>query len=235
MSRYFIKEGYVENECSTTFEGETPGTYWNEKRISLNATSRIYVYHFVRELMEKRNLLRYLDLGCGPALKAKNIIWPITKDITLIDQPSLRGIVGKSFPEADFIGLDLERDDFQSEIPFDIIVSSDVIEHLSDPNNYLRIIKKNLSEDGIAVLTTPDRDRLMGKTCMRSGNASHVREWNSDEFREYLQDMGFSVRKQFYCPFIPLPGWEYSLSRAVSSVLKTKRWSSCQIVYCGHR
>ena len=44
------------------------------------------------------------------------------------------------------------------------------------------------------VLSTPDRDRRRGPDDMGPpGNWSHVREWNVEEFRAYLESRGFRV------------------------------------------
>ncbi len=43
------------------------------------------------------------------------------------------------------------------KVPVDIITSIDVLEHVFDPVNLLRGINHFLSEDGLAIMVTPDR------------------------------------------------------------------------------
>lgn len=66
-----------------------------------------------------------------------------------------------------------------------LLICSDVIEHVDDPDQVLDYIEK--LNPGVIVISTPDRDEL--KLDTEDGpprNIHHVREWNHDEFVEYL-------------------------------------------------
>ena len=41
---------------------------------------------------------------------------------------------------------------------FDIVISSEVIEHVDDPKNFLVAIRKNMKDNGILILTTPSAE-----------------------------------------------------------------------------
>ena len=41
---------------------------------------------------------------------------------------------------------------------FDLIISTEVIEHLEDPNDFLEICNNLLKDEGKIILTTPDKD-----------------------------------------------------------------------------
>ncbi|MGO9816522.1 MAG: methyltransferase domain-containing protein [Acidocella sp.] len=60
------------------------------------------------------------------------------------------------------LGLDLHQDYFTEANlaagPWDVIVSTEVIEHLPDPPAFLRLMRQALADDGILVLTTPDAE-----------------------------------------------------------------------------
>jgi len=59
---------------------------------------------------------------------------------------------------------------------FNVIVSSHVIEHVSDPQQYLLNLKKTLKKDGILFISTPNRKyRLL----------PFQKPWNPDHLREY--------------------------------------------------
>ena len=75
----------------------------------------------------------------------------------------------------------------------DIIICSDVIEHLIDPDLLLNYIKNLSSKNSIIYLSTPDRDRMRGKSCMKSLKKEHIREWNYSEFKAYIADRGFQI------------------------------------------
>ena len=55
----------------------------------------------------------------------------------------------------------------KKNILFDVIIMSDVIEHLDDPFNTLRLIEKNLEPNGILIFTTFNMDAIVPKI-MRS-------------------------------------------------------------------
>ncbi|MEI7562611.1 MAG: methyltransferase domain-containing protein [bacterium] len=58
-------------------------------------------------------------------------------------------------------------DDFDIQIKFDVIVMTDLLEHVFDPLKTLQQIRKFLTEDGIVVVLSPHSDslsrKLMGK------------------------------------------------------------------------
>ena len=47
-------------------------------------------------------------------------------------------------------------EDFNLNTKYDVISSFQVIEHLYNPGNFLKNIKKHLDDDGIAIITTPN-------------------------------------------------------------------------------
>jgi len=69
-----------------------------------------------------------------------------------------------------------------AEGSFDVIVSSQVIEHLNEPDKFLNGIKRILKKDGLAVICTPNKnvreDGGLGKF--------HARDYHYDEFMQLL-------------------------------------------------
>jgi hypothetical protein len=234
LGSFFLPADYVENVAPNTREWGEPGTYWNEERIRLNASSRLHVYRLASRLLVHCRSRRYLDIGSGPSLKVRDWIVPLTNDITLLDQPSVASLALRHVPTATFIGLDLESESFRQTHPYDFIMSSDVVEHLLDPTNYMTIIRENLALDGLAVITTPEREYLYGRGYSRSGNRCHVREWDRGEFRRFVEHSGLIVRRQIFYPMLPIPVYEFALSRLATPFVRTRRWSSCQVLICAH-
>jgi len=60
------------------------------------------------------------------------------------------------------LGLDIRQDYFTernlAEGPWDVIISTEVIEHLEEPPAFLRLMRRAIADDGILVLTTPDAE-----------------------------------------------------------------------------
>lgn len=78
-----------------------------------------------------------------------------------------------------------------------MIICPDVIEHLINPDNLLRLIKQIANQNTHIVISTPDRDKLRGESCMKSNKKEHIREWNFNEFRTYIDNSGLKNIEHF--------------------------------------
>lgn len=230
---FFIKEGYQTNPVAT-FESE-PGEYWTEKRIATTKLFQHYVYARAAKLFQANRFKTVADIGCGPAYKTRFFFQDISENITLIDQPTLKPVIDRFFPEANFVGIDLDNEQLKGGLKFDMVICSDVIEHLADPTNLLEIIKHVLNPGGIAIVSTPERDFRRGKQCMDSPNPQHVREWNKEEFKSLLEHHKFQVIDQKFDPQKIVSTGEYWISRALSPLYRRPKWSACQTAILTHK
>ena len=83
----------------------------------------------------------------------------------------------------------LESDfDINPKIKTDVLICSDVIEHIVNPDDLIKYIKKMKFK--YLVLSTPDRDLVYedGSEFLNGPprNLAHIREWSFDEFKEYI-------------------------------------------------
>lgn len=230
--QYYIKPGYCPNQQALTYEKDLKGTYWTETRINSAINNQYYVYQYSLGLLRKYKYNSILDVGSGPPTKIKQFFTLYCKDIVLVDQPSLRQLVKQILPEAQFIEADLENIDLNLLNKFDLIICADVLEHLLNPDNCVNFIKKHLASNGLAVLSTPERDYLRGRNCNHSPKPEHVREWNSQEFVQYIASHGFKIVKQLWFPQVKLSQTEFILSRLVLRFIHSHRWSACQVLVC---
>jgi 2-polyprenyl-3-methyl-5-hydroxy-6-metoxy-1,4-benzoquinol methylase len=67
---------------------------------------------------------------------------------------------------------------------FDIIIALEFIEHIKNPLNFLQIARKLLSDDGLLVLSTPNR--LTRGVEGTPWDPEHVREYDPDSLRDLL-------------------------------------------------
>jgi len=115
-----------------------------------------------------------------------------------------------NFKDFDTLGMDLEptvkwltekykdrkwTDSFEPVVGYDMIIASDVIEHLPDPDILLNLIQKCAPK--MIVFSTPDRS--LSTLLDLDGppyNKSHVREWTMLEFKNYIESK-FNVLDHF--------------------------------------
>jgi Methyltransferase domain len=190
-NNFFLKNGYsvrLNPEYFTDELAEWQGITWQPD-----------VYPFAAEFALKSGSKKIVDIGCGRALKLTEL--------------------HRQYPDWEFIGIDygvniawcranhgfgrwIEADleygilrTGHFAVEKSILICSDVIEHLVNPVPFLRLIRNLLRRGATAVIfSTPERDLTHGES--DSGppeNPCHVREWNSEEFKAFLEWAGFEL------------------------------------------
>lgn len=91
----------------------------------------------------------------------------------------------KKYPKHTWVDANKDITDFDKS---KIIICSDVIEHVTDPDQLIEKLKKLC--DGYFVISTPERSLLYGAGSPYHlgppANPTHIREWDFNEFRNYL-------------------------------------------------
>jgi SAM-dependent methyltransferase len=101
------------------------------------------------------------------------------------------------FPNATWRRFDADSDTAlplsPSELEGAVIVCADVIEHLVRPDRLLEAIVAALEHSAVAVISTPDRERMWGAGHRGPPtNPMHVREWSRVEFKALLEREGLA-------------------------------------------
>jgi SAM-dependent methyltransferase len=192
MTAYFIKENYA---CNLDPQGRARPFLDDRESAS---RYQVKVYEYARSLIRRHGLKNVLDIGCGLGVKLKRIIYPVCHDITGIDQAHAVSFCRKEYDFGRWLEDDLENPVFPVDGKFDLILSSDVLEHLVNPDCLLAYIKHFSHENSHIVLSTPERDRVHGRN--HNGppvNPTHVREWNRAELNRYIKNQGFIIDRHF--------------------------------------
>ena len=157
--------------------------------LGLTDECQLEVYLYALGLMKKHGLRSVADVGCGSAYK---LITYLGEYDTLglevaANIPALRS----RYPDRQFA-----ESDFQGNPPTaDVVICSDVIEHLTDPDALLDFLRRTTCR--FLIISTPARiDKLRflwqkPRRFMMPGNPHHVREWTKKEFARYLSAAGF--------------------------------------------
>lgn len=148
--------------------------------------------------------VKLLDLGCGQG-HLTNYIKEKFKDfevhgldysVSAIDYASTH------FKNIDFIVANAYQPPFENEY-FDIVVCNNIWEHVPDPVNLLKSISRILKSNGVLIISTPSRYRLMNLLKIFKGkkisfmSKSHVTEYTVGQVKELLQFGGFQVSKVY--------------------------------------
>lgn len=236
MSEEFgIRPDYRAKQAAQSFDAEESARYWNAERLALSSQWQYYVYRLARDLVRRRGAKSVLDVGSGPGTKCRDLIAPVCGDLVLVDQPSTRAVAAQTLPEARFVAADLAEIDLDLGRRFDLVICSDVVEHLLDPDPCLGFVRRHLAPGAVALFSTPDREHLYGPDCLESPHPEHVREWSGSEFRGYLESRGFSVEHQDWFPARRTHKLDFAASRLLGRVLGRRRWAACQVAVCGVR
>jgi len=190
MKDYCIYEGYTHRTEFVTCEQMSHTDQFQDE-----------VYQAARKLCVENKYKTVLDIGCGSAFKLIKYFRD-KKFVGLDLEPNLSHIKDK-YPLYDFRLSDFNSPPTES---FDLIICSDVIEHLLEPDDLLAFIN-NISFKHL-VLSTPERGTIQnlqksfGWQVQVNGpphNLMHVREWSFEELREYLSHW-FEIESQFMTP-----------------------------------
>lgn len=182
---YFIKANYTER---------LDNMYDPEYCITDNYQNEVYTKGL--DLVNQYGLTSVFDVGTGRAfklLKYFSHLKTLGLDLppTISEGDKALKIV---YPDRDWTDIPIEG---PAPKGYDLVICSDVIEHVTDPDILCNFIKD--AAPRFAVISTPDRDLLKYRGCDDGPpfNECHVREWAWDEFRQYM-DSHFNVLEHFY-------------------------------------
>lgn len=201
-SRYCIRDDYVENSAVSTMDHLSGVQYWNAARVKASSYFQYDVYRYVERLAIRLKACTLVDVGCGVGTKLVRINAKIPSlNIYGIDQPSAIEYCRANYAFGTWIADDFENPgDIERPVDPEIIVCSDVIEHVADPDRLIEYIKSISGRDTRVVISTPERDRMRGEDCTHCPHPQHVREWNAAEFRAYLESQSFIIVESFFVP-----------------------------------
>lgn len=130
--------------------------YYSNYPIGYNVESeitKIRINEVLDEFEKFRETNKMLDVGCGPGLfliEAKKRGWEVygteftDNQLAYLNDKEIKTLKGK-----------LTNDSFEDEL-FDVIISSEVIEHINNPVEELNHFNRMLRKGGLVYITTPN-------------------------------------------------------------------------------
>jgi 2-polyprenyl-3-methyl-5-hydroxy-6-metoxy-1,4-benzoquinol methylase len=165
-----------------------------------------YVAPFIMRSLSRLSLERVLDLGCGDGTLC-SILHSRDFDVVGVeyDQDG-HDIALSRFPSIPFYRFGVQDDPkelLQSEARFDVVVSTEVVEHLYSPHLLVSYSREVLNDGGYLLVTTPYHGyiknlalSLLDKWDFHHTplwHGGHIKFWSRKTLSRLLEDNGFRV------------------------------------------
>lgn len=126
--------------------------------------------------------------------------------------------------------------DIEKENYFDLIHTSNVLEHVLDPDLWLEQINNLLKKDGVLILTTPNSASLQRHIKVEEWrhivNEDHIQIFNKSNLRKLLINSGFEIIEHFTWGGIAkgdVPNW---MKFIIDKMAKKFGFGDMQLVFC---
>ena len=133
-----------------------------------------------------------LDCACGIGWGSYLIACVGDNHVTAVDLSKEAITAAKNYfnhPNIDFINGDI--DEIKIGKKFDIICSFETIEHVQDPEKFLKILFNCAKEDCIFFLSTPNGNVF--KSNKIPENPYHVDEYSRNEVEQFIKQSGWKI------------------------------------------
>jgi hypothetical protein len=185
--RYFLGPGYRSRAQPSYFVDDLAGVVYQPDVYPLAARYGALV-----------GASTLVDVGCGRAAKLLEAAGPL--ETIGIDVGDNLAWCRAHHPARRWLECDLDRP-HRLPVPAAVLegavlVCSDVIEHLGQPEHLLCALRAALGHARALVLSTPERDLTRGLADPGPpANACHIREWNLPELVRLLEHHGLPPRR----------------------------------------
>ena len=178
---YYLREGYKRR-----------GSYHHYDDRGLTDEYQDKVYSKARQVLEENNYSTVLDIGTGSGYK---LVKYFEKEDTLgLELQQNIPFLEEKYPDRKWQLSEFEE---KKEHNKELVICSDVIEHLVEPDDLLEFVHN--IDFGHLVLSTPERLITRGEDHLGPPtNLAHTMEWSKDEFFNYISK-NFLVLEHFTC------------------------------------
>jgi ubiquinone/menaquinone biosynthesis C-methylase UbiE len=138
-----------------------------------------------------------LDIGCGQGWQLAEIrkLRPDAKLHGMDISPKLVSLARAHVPDGDFQTGDADNLNYD-DAQFDVVLMTEVLEHLSDPVLALTQLKRVLKPGGWLLMTVPNRDWMRYDWYLSNRKAYQPVDdkwYRVNEVQKYLKEAGFDI------------------------------------------
>lgn len=165
----------------------------------------------IARILENEHPRSLIDLGCGDGMLLAEIR-RVVPDAVLAGVDLSEAQIEenrKRMPGVEWYAGNLESEDLVLPRRFDALASSEVIEHLAHPANFLRSAHRMAADNALLVLTTQS-----GRIGATEFHVGHLRHFTKQEMTELLEQTGWQPVRVWNAgfPFQDLSKWTANLS-----------------------
>lgn len=165
-----------------------------------------YLYPTLRAMLEQGRDKRILDLGCGNGSMACRLL-DEGFDVYGLDASESGVSIANARHPGRFFVQDISTGGLPTglaHLEFDLVISTEVIEHLYDPRSYMKLIKHVLDRHGgQVIISTPYhgylKNLILAMTNKLDGHftvlwdGGHIKFWSRRTLTNLLNEFGFEV------------------------------------------
>ena len=158
-----------------------------------------YILPLFQQALKGKQLdkVSVLDVGCGVGTLSLFLGAEGAKVVGVDISPQAVQIAKAAGVAANLGRVKFEQGELQKgKQNYDLVVCSEIIEHVPDQNDFLKKIYSNLKSDGKLVLTTPSRKNVLYRLGFYKGfdaKVGHLRRYTENELQALLEKHGFQV------------------------------------------
>ncbi len=186
--------GFTDNEPSHTF---------------------FYLHEALLSMLDKNTNRCILDLGCGNGHLVSYLVKLGYNAYGTDASENGIAIAKQEYPDRFFV-QDLSTGQLPTELQslqFDTIISTEVIEHLYDPEGFIDFCKQALQKNGLIIISTPYHGYLKNlflsifnkwdTHLSPTWRGGHIKFWSKKTLSQLLTDKGFTFTAFKGCGRIP--------------------------------
>jgi len=193
-------------ECQAQFwlPFKNPGVVHYERNYIVRDTMEpqfLYGYHkkFLKVHKNFPKGTKVLEIGCGTGdllakLKHRGCkVWGVDIDPVAIN------FIKKHFKLENAYAMSGDEFFRLPNLPkFDIVIFFELIEHLDNPLEFVQNISKLLKDDGMIVLSTPSRERVLPNLLECDFPPHHLIRWNEEALTNLFKKINFKIIRICY-------------------------------------